>query len=69
MKYPERQIYRDRDGGEVTVNGYQGSLQGDRSVPKQDCGDGSPNQDGSQRLLHGTFQMVEADGISEIIPQ
>ena len=69
MKYPERQIYRDRAGGGVTVNVYQGSLQGDGSVAKLDCGDGGPTQDGSQRSLHGTFQMGEADGISEIIPQ
>lgn len=53
----------------MTVNGYQGSLRGDRSVPKQDCGDGSPTQVGSQRSLYGTFQMGEADGIPEIIPQ
>ena len=52
IKYPEKQIYRDRAGGGVTGNGYQGSLWGDASVPKQDCGDGSPTQDGSQRSLH-----------------
>lgn len=69
MKYPERQIYRDRAGGGVTGNGYQGYLWGDASVPKQDCVDGTPTQDGSQTSLHGTFQMGEADVISEIIPQ
>lgn len=69
MKYPERQIYRDRAGRGVTGNRCQGSLWGDASVPKQDCGDGSPTQDGSQTSLHGPFQMGEADVISEIIPQ